>query len=173
MDEALLRYVTGALSQEDDDTFAARLFDDPILVADAARMMRVIDALTTMAAEGPLVPVVVAAELQALRTKHVVSDYTAQNNMILSRIESEDFVAAHIPLSTSRARIDVIFSTRDGVPYFRVCDAPFDPASGEVIILCERHVALATGKLHVRIVDEDDTSLAEVTIEDVVSAPHE
>jgi hypothetical protein len=49
-------------------------------------------------------------------------------------------------------------------PYFRVHAAPFDPGPREVIILCERHVAMTTRRLLIRVRDEHDAVVGEMRL---------
>jgi hypothetical protein len=165
MNELLLRYIAGALPPDEEAALEARLFDDEELTAHASRLLAVRDALRAMAGEGPLVPVVTAEELRALGERVKVTEHHPSGGVVRSHITDEVFVAAHIPLRAPASRVHVSFCTPEGHAYFRVHEAPFDPASGEVIILCERHVAIATGRLTIRVVDDAGALLAEVPIE--------
>jgi hypothetical protein len=75
---------------------------------------------------------------------------------------------AHVPVAAAHsARVHVEFCTPEGFAYFRVNEAPFDAASGEIVVLCKSHVARNTGALRVRVVDDDARVLADVTIVNV------
>jgi anti-sigma factor RsiW len=165
VDDLLLRYVTGDLADDEEAAFEARLFEDEALAKDAARLWMVRELLRGMGARGPIVPVVTDAELRALRARVVITDHHPRDGVITSRIGEEDFVAAHVPLQTDAARVHVVLLTADGEPYFRVHEAPWERGAGEIILLCHREVAVATGRLHVKVVDDADAELAAVIIE--------
>lgn len=153
------------------EAFEARLFDDPAFAAQCARLLDMRDALRALAAQGALVPIVRAAELRALSQTTKVTEHYAREGRIESHITDEEFIAAHVPVAPSARddnatrRVHVEFCTVEGFPYFRVNEAPFDPESGEIILLCKAHVALAQGALRVRVIDDDARILAEVAIE--------
>lgn len=167
MKDDLLTWLSGVLRPEDVEAFEERLFSDDALRDEALLLLAVRDGLRSMAAEGPIVPVLTAAELKALRKHAKVTEHHPRGGVIQSRIQDEDFVAAFVPIASVPERLHVLFCTPAGEPYFRVHDAPFDPESREVIILCKRHVALEAGRLIVRVVNDGEAVLGEVAIEDL------
>jgi hypothetical protein len=63
-----------------------------------------------------------------------------------------DFVVARLAGDLAAVeRLDLELSSGDGLPFYSVRDAPFDPASGEVLVLCERHLAASHSTLLFRL----------------------
>lgn len=150
---------------ESDDAFEERLFSDDALCVEAAHLMQVRDALRALAAQGAIVPVVVASELRAMAARTKITEHHPIDGHIESHITDEEFIAAHVPLNAAAKRVHVEFCTPEGFAYFRVNEAPFDAASGQIVVLCKSHVALSTAALRVRVVDDEARVLAEVTIQ--------
>lgn len=65
---------------------------------------------------------------------------------------AQALVVACLPADlTGAERLDVEICAADGVPFHVVRDAPFDPASGEVLVLCHRHTAVSNPELLFRL----------------------
>lgn len=163
MSDPLARYLAGQLTAEDEDALELALFEDVAWSCAAERVVEVCTMLRSMAARGPLVPVVTAAQLQALG--HTVTQHHPKHGVIHTHIAQEAFVAAHLPVDASSGRLRVEFCRPDGVAYFCVQDAPFDPGSGKLIILCEGHVAKTTGSLLIRALNANNELVGQVRIE--------
>ena len=66
--------------------------------------------------------------------------------------EDVDLVVACLPADLAATeRLDLEICAPDGVPLFAVRDAPFDAASGEVLVLCHRHTAASNPALLLRL----------------------
>lgn len=166
MSEALARYVSGALDPSEEAAFEARLFTEETLAREAQRLMRLVATLRAMVAEGAWVPAVLDDELQAYRRRGEVREATPRDGKLAVEIGAADFVCARIPVASGSTgpRVHLEFCTAEGVPYFRVHEAPFDPTSGELIVLCKSHVARAAGDLIVRVVDDDENVLGQAVL---------
>ncbi len=168
MNDDLVRYVSGILESSREEDFEQRLFEDSALARDVCQLFAVRDALRALCAQGPVVPVVRAAEFAALALTMRVTEHHPVGGHVVTRIGDEEFVAAHVPFSGADvSRVHVLFCTPAGVPYFRVNEAPFDRGASEVVVFCKRHVAIAAGTLIVRVVDDDERVLGEVSIANV------
>lgn len=155
--DAVLGYAFGTLDATEDADVERRLFDDPALLDAAMHLLGMRDVLCAMAQAGPVVPVITPAELTALASTRHVWQWRPPGTGGTSRLPPEaEFVAARLPVDLSGAdRLDVEILDIAGNAYFRTHEAPFDRASGEVIVLCQRHVALAAGVIGVRVRDQD------------------
>jgi hypothetical protein len=160
------RYLAGVDADGSEQELEERLFQDEALMRAADWLLELRAALRDLSAGGPVVPVVTAAELAALAVQHRVREFVPVEQTIDASVAREvEFVAARLPIQLGGARsIDVELCTPAGVPYFRVHEAPYDPASNEVIVLCHRHVALAAANLRLVIRDERGVGRGEFTL---------
>ena len=63
-----------------------------------------------------------------------------------------DFVVARLVSDLAGVeRLDVELANGDGLPFYAVRNAPFDEASGEVLVVCERHLAASHSALLFRL----------------------
>jgi hypothetical protein len=165
VNDRLLAYVSGALDPTEEEAFEEALFNDEKLADDAAGLVTKLDTLRFMAKDGPLTPVVTDAELRALEAKSRVMRYRPIEGAVRSRLRDEDFAVVQILLEAEPERVHVLFCTTEGIPYFRVNDAPFERSSREVLVLCKREVAIAHGSLIMKVVDDRDVVLASVVVD--------
>ncbi len=163
-DDRLLAYLAGTLDPAAAEAFEEELFTDEALAHDAARFTAIFDLLRERARSTPLSPVITKDELTALEERYRVRKHRPVDGAIHSRIADEDFVVGILTLDELPNRIHLVICTPDGVPYFRVNDAPFDREAREVVVLCEREVALSRSALLVRVLDDHDGVLASVAI---------
>jgi hypothetical protein len=166
---SMLAWFCGEAADEADEAdaeaFEERLFADDARAAEAAQLMHVRDALRALAAQGAIVPVVLEDELRGVAARVKVSEHHARDGRIEAHITDEEFIAAHIAVDAAHVgRVHVEFCTPEGFAYFRVNEAPFDPARGEIVVLCKSHVARSSGTLRVRVLDDDARVLADVSI---------
>ncbi len=150
------RYLAGVDDDGSAAEFEAALFGDRELLRAAAWLLELRLALKDLASEGPVVPVVTETELAAVAAERRVQEVAGTAISIVQSLARDiDFIALRLaaPLEDARA-IDVEFRTPTGIRYFCVHEAPFDPRKNEVLVLCERHVALAAGEIQIVIRDE-------------------
>jgi hypothetical protein len=149
--DTVARYLAGL-----DDSAEEQLFEDPQLASAAAWVMELREGLKQVAAVGPPVPVLTPSELAALRRSRAVVVLEPGSSPADTVLAPEvELVAGRLPIALGDARsIDVEFGSARGPTHFRVHEAPFDPGSNVVIVLCSRHVALAAGDIRVSVRDE-------------------
>jgi len=128
------------------------------------------DRLRGLALAGLIIPVLTPSELASLRASgRAVLECAPHDGRVVARVRpTDELVAARVPVDLADARwIDVEFCDPDGRTYFYTHQAPFDPLAGEIVAVCKRHLALATGILRIRVVDQDRVVRCDIVLDSV------
>jgi hypothetical protein len=157
--ERVASYAAGMLDDATAEQVEKQMFEDPQFRAAAALVIDLIDGLRELAIRGPLLPILTLTELETLRRKRrvLVGDVDSNGELLVVIPSDVEFVAARLRIDLHDAvRVDVAIGKPDGPPYFITREAPFDPDSGELVVLCNSHVARAAGRIRVVVTDERD-----------------
>lgn len=142
--ERLVDYWTGELAESDEEAVERHVMGCAWCAARLSGLAAVTGAVREWL-RGGIEPVVTWRAIEALRREgasltEVRLAPGERRGMTIPR--EADFVVARLAADlVGVRRVDVELCGEDGEPLFTVRDAAFDGESGEVLVLCERHLA--------------------------------
>jgi hypothetical protein len=139
--EMLVAYWSGDLDAAETDEIDAHIFGCATCTAASERVAAVTERLRSL--EPPVISSARLAELRA-RGRRIEDNYLAPGARKKVIFDAQDFIVHHLGglelAGVERVAVFVrVVETGDVVA--EVPDAPFDAASGEVLIACQRHFA--------------------------------
>jgi hypothetical protein len=155
--------------------------DEHLLACDAcsARLRALVSVLEGMRSLGRSAPppVVLRADVNAMRARGVrVSERSVplSGEIAWTIVDADVYVLAMTIGAERPATIEVEYCRADGERISVFPTAPFDRATGDVLIACDRHVAMGHQAVRIRVLDTSSgarTVLADCTLRALRTTP--
>lgn len=143
--DELSGYLAGELDPDREAALERELFEDPHST-EVPRFLAVVDGIAALRGHhGTMSGVLPPGELAGLRARATLLELTLPRSGILDWHVSEDIDICIAKLAVDLegvGTLDLELVDGTGQTYARFHDVPADRARGEVLVACERHVAL-------------------------------